>query len=300
MFTKPKESLEAVEYKKYIGIAPVKVIAVNPNKEELSKIYKSTVAEDPVYLSSIDNPDGSKTNQVRIDVFVKVDMPKDKTPIDLISRVTFFLRDSKMTNRDHTKVQVIDKYGRIAWPTMEEAAGHIIPNYTNGPANIDKDYKPLHMGEAELVDFVRTFLCIDDIDIYDSATKSFKTNDNPESCEGTLDEVSKYFTGDVTELRSAFSLMPNNKIKVMFGVRESNNNLYQTIFTRCFMRNSASSTAKMAKAIEEAMKASSAVTFQVCDLKEYSVQPTEFEDPLASKGGSDTVDAFFAGSSSME
>ncbi len=42
-FASGKESTEGNEIKKYTGIAPVYVLAVNPNKEELESIYGTTI-----------------------------------------------------------------------------------------------------------------------------------------------------------------------------------------------------------------------------------------------------------------
>ena len=38
-FAKGKESVEAAPVKRYIGVAPVTVLAVNPTKAELEKIF---------------------------------------------------------------------------------------------------------------------------------------------------------------------------------------------------------------------------------------------------------------------
>ena len=38
-FGRVQETTEATEFKKYIGIAGCKVVAFNPNKDELSKLY---------------------------------------------------------------------------------------------------------------------------------------------------------------------------------------------------------------------------------------------------------------------
>ena len=42
-FGKAVESKESVEIKRYVGIAPVKIVAVNPTKEELESIYNTTL-----------------------------------------------------------------------------------------------------------------------------------------------------------------------------------------------------------------------------------------------------------------
>ena len=53
-FAKGKESVEAAPVKRYIGVAPVTVLAVNPTKAELEKIYGITLDNTPEYLSAVE------------------------------------------------------------------------------------------------------------------------------------------------------------------------------------------------------------------------------------------------------
>ena len=48
-FGKVQESSEATEFKKYIGVAGCKVVAFNPTKEALSKIYGRETTKEPEY-----------------------------------------------------------------------------------------------------------------------------------------------------------------------------------------------------------------------------------------------------------
>ena len=43
-------SKEAQEFKRYIGVCPVFVKAVNPNKAEHEKLFNTTLEEAPVYV----------------------------------------------------------------------------------------------------------------------------------------------------------------------------------------------------------------------------------------------------------
>lgn len=52
---KTGESKEAVVFKKYVGVAASKVIAVNPTKAELEKIYGTDNINEPEYLKEDDN-----------------------------------------------------------------------------------------------------------------------------------------------------------------------------------------------------------------------------------------------------
>ena len=47
---KGKVSSEGGDIKRYIGVAPVFVLAVNPTKSKLEEIYGTTIENDPVYV----------------------------------------------------------------------------------------------------------------------------------------------------------------------------------------------------------------------------------------------------------
>ena len=108
-FAKGKESVEAAPVKRYIGVAPVTVLAVNPTKAELEKIYGITLENTPEYLSTVE-VNGKKVKQVRLDFIVKT-VAEKCNEIDFISKVSFFINDSVRYNKDNTKIQVINKYG---------------------------------------------------------------------------------------------------------------------------------------------------------------------------------------------
>ena len=163
-----KSSEEGAQFKRYIGVASVKLLGVNPTKSQLEDFYKTTIDNEPNYLGEIDNG-GNKIKTVRIDFIVKVAEGKYKdsegNDIDLINRVTFFIRNEYRFNRDKTKVQVIDKYGRTAWPTIEEAKNHIVPTVGGGnQARIDAGYRPAFVGEEELTEFLKAYLNIPSVE----------------------------------------------------------------------------------------------------------------------------------------
>ena len=52
-FASGKESTEGNAVKRYTGVAPVFVLAVNPNKAELEKLYNTQLENDPEYLGEV-------------------------------------------------------------------------------------------------------------------------------------------------------------------------------------------------------------------------------------------------------
>ena len=269
---KGTESTEGVEVKKYIGIAPVFVTAVNPTKAELEKIYNREIDKDPEYVGVVKD---TNIKQVRIDFIIHTD--EEKSGIDLNSKITFFIREEFFYNKDKTKVQVIDKYGRTAWATIEQAKAHEIPMYSNGPANLDSDYREAYRGEAELTDFIKNYLNIPNV--MDYKNNSWVMKSNPEDSEVRLDNIINYFKGDFSELKSVIKLQPNNKIKVMFGVRSVDGKEYQAVYNQMTLKNNITNYDRLDKDLKNRMSSGAFATteFSACPLKEYSVVPTSFE-----------------------
>lgn len=270
-------STEAREFKKYIGVAPVKVLAVNPSKSELEKLYNTTMDNDPQYLGESE-VNGKKVPQVRLDFIVKTDVKEasGENP-EVLNRVTFFIRNMFRVNRDMSKIQVIDKYGRTAWVTKEQFEKKEIPVYSNGPANLDKDYRGCYWGEEELTNFIRAYLNIPDVMRY--VNEKWTLIERPEDAEVRFDHVQNWFKGDFSELKEVISFQPNNKVKVLFGVRTTDDGKqYQAVYTQMFLRNSSTKYGRLEEDLKRRKEAGAypSTEFEVCDFKEYAPKPTDF------------------------
>lgn len=276
-FGKAIASSEEFVAKRYIGVAPVYVVAVNPTKKEMESIYNTTIEDEPNYLGQAEDREGNKVDNVRIDFIIKTDA--NKVGEEVISKLTFFLQKGYRYNGDKTKVQIIDKYGRTAWVTTEQAKNHEIPMYSNGPANIDKDYRPCVIGEEALINVLKTYLGIQNVMKYVNGTWEMK--ENPEDYEAKLEHIQDYFKGDFSELKGLVALMPENKIKVMFGVRTANDGKqYQTTYSNMVLSNRTTDYSKLDADLQERKSNGAFATteFSVCDFKEFTVEPTTFEE----------------------
>lgn len=281
-FSKGVESKDNV-VKRYIGVAPVYVLAVNPNKTELEKLYNTQLENNPEYLSEVEvGEDKHKVPNARIDFIVKTDAEKCNG-IEFTSKLSFFIRKEYRYNGAKTKVQVIDKYGRTAWVTVEQAKNHEIPMYSNGPANIDKDYRPAYYGEEDLTNFLKTYLNIPNVMKY--VNEKWIMVDNPSDCEARLEKINNYFNNDFSELKSAIALQPKNKVKVLFGIKNNNDKQYQTIYNQMFLKNNSTNYSKLDKDVQERKNAGaySTTEFVVEDLKEYNVEATNFNSNNSSE-----------------
>ena len=282
-FGKAQESKEAAEIKRFTGVGSVFVVGVNPNKSELEKLYERELDKDPEYVTEKDG-----VVSARIDFIVKTDTAaKCNNSIELLTKVSMFIRKEYRFNKDKTKVQVIDKYGRTAWVTKEQAKNHEIPVYSNGkPANIDKDYRPAYVGEEDITNFLKLFLGIPNVEKWVKNEETGRREvvglvDNPEDCECRLENIEDYFKGKFNEIKDAINLMPNNKIKVLFGVRTTDEGKqYQDVYTRKFLSNAVSVYDKLAEDVQSAKDngAYPNTEFVIADLQEYTVQATNFNN----------------------
>lgn len=278
------ESQEAREFKRYIGVAPVFIKAVNPDKKEHEALFNTTLEEAPNYLGSVE-VDGNDVANARIQVVFQPDVEKIGFEMPLVT-MALFLQNRPRVGANSGKTQVIDKYGRTAWVTPDELAAHAIPVYSNGPADIDKDYRPAYVGEEELMEFVKAYLCIPSINTWDANLKKMVPNTKvkPEECECRFDNLDKIFKGDFSEIKDALGFQPTNKVKIMLGVRTDveSGRLYQAVYTRKFLRNSSTNFSSLDKELQEMIKNAAEngrtlnTEYAAVAVHEYSVEPTTF------------------------
>ena len=274
-----RESTEGSAVKRYIGVAPVFVISVNPSKEELEKIYGVEIEKDPEYLGEMEvGDDKHKVSNLRFDFIVKTDAAK--CGIEFTTKVALFLRNEIRYNKAKTKCQVIDKYGRTTWVTSEQLKGHVIPLDKNGnPLQIDADYRPAYEGEENLTNFIKAYLNIPNPMSYVNGKWVENTKVKAEECECRLEHISDYFKGDISEIKGITTFQPNNKVKILFGVRNTDDNKqYQAAYVDMFLKNNVTDYSKLDAHMQD-RKSNGAypnTEFKVEDLKEYNVEATDF------------------------
>lgn len=279
------ESKEVQEFKRYIGVAPMFIKAVNPSKAKHEELFNTTLDENPNYLGTVTDSDGNEYKNARIQVVFQPDTEKIGFEMPLIT-MALFIQNRPRVGASSGKIQVIDKYGRTAWATEAEVASKAIPMYSNGPADLDKDYRPAYVGEEELMEFVKTYLCIPSPTTWDNNLRKMVPNTRvkPEECECRFDNLENIFKGDFSEIESALGFQPTNKVKVLLGVRTDaeSGKLFQAVYTKKFLRNSSSNYSSLDKEIQEMIKnaATSGRTlnteYEVTPVHEYSVTATTF------------------------
>ena len=287
------ESKEAQEFKRYIGVAPVFIKAINPNKKAHEALFNTTLEEEPKYLSDVKDNDGNVVcKSARIQIVFQPDTEKIGFEMPLVT-MALFIQNRPRVGTTSGKTQVIDKYGRTAWVTKEQAKNHEIPVYSNGkPANIDKDYRPAYVGEEDITNFLKLFLGIPNPEKWVKNEETGRREvvglvDNPEDCECRLENIEDYFKGKFNEIKDAINLMPNNKIKALFGVRTTDEGKqYQDVYTRKFLSNAVSVYDKLSEDVQSA-KDNGAYPNTECviaDLQEYTVNATNFNNTNNNNG----------------
>lgn len=284
---KTQESTETAEgFKKYIGLASTYVLAVNPDKQKMEELLGHELKEDPKYL--IKNEETGKVEEARVTFVVRTD-PNTNNGIEITNLLVFPIKMTPEYNRDETTMRVIDKYGNSVRANAEDAkAGKALA--TN--MKIDQNnYRIAYSGEADLVAFLKQYLGVPYSLNYISG--AWTVSEKAQDGLFELEKIKDYFNGDFSEVRKTIGLQEHNKVKLLYGVRtaetENGTRQYQTIATKgdFILRNNAGSNAiaKLEKDLKSAKDAGSYPTtdFEVCELKEWTVEPTNLENsPAAS------------------
>jgi hypothetical protein len=287
-FARGKESKD-FQFKLYTGIAALKVTAVNPTAEELAKMRETEVGQPINYVGTTTIRVGDDTKevpQVRLSFICATDKEVAcNNGIEATVTLPFFLNKSYRHSKSG-KVQVIDKFGRTAWVTEEEFKAKKVPTYTDKQGNtvpfqVDKDYRALFMGEEELTSFIKTLLNIDSPTEWDNENRTFKMKKDTTACECRFEvaTLEKLFKGDFSDIKEIISYQPDNKLKVLLGVRTTNEGKqFQTFYNKTFMHLGVSNFEKLAAevATEESEGRLKNTFFEVGNLKEYVATPTSY------------------------
>jgi hypothetical protein len=269
------------------------VKGVQPTKKELDEFFGFESQAEPEYVK-----DGENGKEAHITFLLQAD-PSIHKGIDLKARAMFTLRQAPDYNRDETKVRVIDQYGNYTWVNVEDAkAGKAILLANGNPAKIDTKYRMACVGECDLVAFLKKYLCVGDAFNYVNGVWIKK--ENADECVFGLEHIKDYFKGDFSELKEALALQPNNKVKLLYGVRTNDEGKqYQVVCTRgeLILYNGANANAltRLEKDLANARQngAYQNTDYRVCELQEWTVEPTNLEKPADD-------DLPFGGTSSSE
>lgn len=313
-----RAATEEVVAKRLQGVAAGTIEALNPDLKTIKELFPNSQAtEEPKYVGTTkvknSKEDDVEVPQIRIALIFKTDPAiSTNNGIETTLNIPIFLAKGYSYSHKNgvTKVQVIDKYGRTGWATQEEIKNHQVPQYANGPANIDRDYHPCYIGEDELVSFIIAYLGLPRPDVWNDDLKKFEMKTKPEELAESvcvLDHIDDYFKGDLSELREIIAYQPDNRVKVVLGIRTNQNgNQYQAAYTRQWIKLGANNYKSVIKAIEDAEKASRdagrepSTQYVVGPLEEVTLKATNYQEPPAPQAGDGNDDNPFPPSDNEE
>lgn len=218
----------------YTGVNNFDVIAVNPTKDELGKIYGRDVDYDPEYVGTTNVSDAGgerEVNQVRIDFYLRNEADKINV------KASFYLADTYHKSATG-KLKVINDFGNTTWLTETDVKGGTAPD-NMGWYNMS-GVKVAKRGEEEIIDFLKNLLNLP-IDLS-------KLSDLSEAHAKFPKEVlTSMFKGDVSLLKQIVD-SSNNKIGILLGVKtNAEGKIMQAVYTKKTLRQYALHSTKADK-----------------------------------------------------
>lgn len=205
----------------YTGMMLSKVVAVNPSNAEFAELYGITPESgkaEPEYLKQ----DKNGTPMARLsfylapakDQYALRDGTPEKNPVDVITPVTFFIRNAPLQGGEgRRKFQFIDINGSSGWAESVSQLRYV----DKGTA------RKAYAGEVPLIDFIRNWANVA----------------SGQPCH--LDDITKLFSGDFSEIRNIFQAYKENAFYALLGVRTVDGKTYQDVYSDMFLRSYARS-----------------------------------------------------------
>lgn len=194
---------------KYVGFFKGKVVAINPDREDLNKLQGKESSEEDKEIEYTGEKEGVRTTRV---TFWLEAEGKEGVYIPY----TILLKEEPWRNKAGDKIQLVNQVGDSTWVEANEdnefskdelfenftnftnvkswklPSGEIVEKWKKGakPEEVellgDKEFRPAVVGESELLDFLKTWL---NIELKDSGAN-------------LLLDTNKLFGGNVKELTS--------------------------------------------------------------------------------------------------
>ena len=140
---------ENSNFKKMYGIGEFRVLAVNPTKKELNKIYaKENSSEDVEIEYAGVNENGDKYTRIN---FILETIGADNG----IRSLNFFLEDSDRKNNEGNKYQFLNLQGKTSWAEEESKLPAWFTKKQDGSSI---EVKKAKIGEADLYTFLKCWL----------------------------------------------------------------------------------------------------------------------------------------------
>lgn len=166
----------------YTGIAPVKVVAVNPTLEELAGLGIN-LKNDPDYTVTLSDQE-----------YQKITFWVQHTSPDIMTRVEILTQPQVRTNKAGDKFMWTNNRGQISWSDSDPSTKY--DWYKN------EGVRKAYVGEDTLLEFI----------------KAWANVANGGDCY--LETIDNIVKGDVSELKSLVSDLSDNRVRVLLGVKD--------------------------------------------------------------------------------
>lgn len=164
----------------FTGIAPMRVVAVNPNLGELASIGVNMKTE-PVYTVDM----GDKTGKLAFWLH--------NDEHNFTTRLEILIGDKHRKESATGKFQITNNYGQVTWAKDPSSA----PDWFKS-----EGVRRTYPGEEVLIDFVKAWANI------------------PNDGECAFDTIDDIFSGKVEELKKLVTSLSDNKLRVLLGVKD--------------------------------------------------------------------------------
>jgi len=199
-------SASSTPKKLYTGLAPIKIVAVNPTRKEIADLYE-------IDEEKVKEPNYFTEDSTRIDFWYR---NHDSLTTSLLGKFALFISNTPRKSQSG-KTQYIDNFSKTCWA---EGLGDLANKNTTL-----KDFGKLNLSK------VREALKGEE-DIY-LLLKAYGNVDN-NTAPFMLDDISAIIKGNVKELREFFEHFNKREggVKVLFGVKEGQ---YQDVWNNLFL-----------------------------------------------------------------
>jgi hypothetical protein len=165
----------------YTGIAPVRVVAVNPNLGELASVGVN-LKNEPTYDVSM----GDKTGKIVFWIH--------NEQFNFSTRFDILVGNQHRAESSTGKFQITNKYGQVTWATDPDSA----PDWFK-----KEGVRRMYPGEETLINFIKAWANI------------------PNEGECSFDTIDDIVKGNVEELKSLVTALKDNKLRVLLGVKDA-------------------------------------------------------------------------------
>lgn len=204
--------------KKFVGLTPVEVVAINPTRSELNKLLGREDADtDKEIIYKTEDAEGNDKIKMTFWFYVPA--------IDKYQSYSFSMVNKVRVSKDGLKTQFVNSTCMTAWADTKENLGKWFTTFTDRE-NVelgDKVIREALQGEEELVTLLHSWL--GRLNFYNAATS-------------VLVDTKKLFNEDYSELRDIVGGNYDTPFIALFGVQTDESDpekQYQMVYGKSFL-----------------------------------------------------------------